>query len=213
MFCIKPMSSERVYLIGAGGHGKVVMDALLMSGIAIGDVCVRDSNQVIQPADFLGMVVTAPAVVADMKDQHFHVSVGNCKTRLRLYYEILAVGGVPLSVMHPRACVSRSASIAAGSFVAAMGVVGPSAVVGAGVIVNHGAVVDHDCVVGDFCHIAPNATLGGRVRIADSVLIGAGANVLPGICIGENAVIGAGAVVTRDVRAGEVCVGVPAERK
>lgn len=206
------MSIDYLYLIGAGGHGKVVLDALLMNGISIESLCVRDSNPAIQPVDFLGVVVNVPAVVTEIRNHYFHVSIGNCRTRMRLYHEILAVGGVPHSVMHPRSCVARSASIGAGSFVAAMGIVGPSARVGPGCIVNHGAVVDHDCVVGDFCHIAPNATLGGGVQIGDGVLIGSGANLLPGIRIGENAVIGAGAVVTRDVRAGDVCVGTPARK-
>ena len=206
------MPIECFYLIGAGGHGKVVLDALLISGISIENVCVLDSNPAIQPKDFLGVAVKVPTVIADMRNHHFHVSIGNCKTRMRLYHEILAVGGVPLSIMHPRACVSHFSNIGAGLFVAAMGIVGPSVKMGLGGIVNHGAVVDHDCVIGDFCHIAPNATLGGEVHIGDGVLIGAGANVLPGIFIGENAVIGAGSVVTRDIGAGEVWIGVPAKK-
>lgn len=40
--------------------------------------------------------------------------------------------------------------------------------------------------------------------------IGAGALLLPGVTVGERAVIGAGAVVTRDVPAGMIAVGVPA---
>ena len=30
-------------------------------------------------------------------------------------------------------------------------------------IINHAAVVDHDCSIGSYCHIAPNATVGGGV--------------------------------------------------
>lgn len=41
--------------------------------------------------------------------------------------------------------------------------------------------------------------------------IGANATILCGITIGENAMIGAGSVVTKDVPAGEVWVGNPAE--
>ncbi len=49
------------------------------------------------------------------------------------------------------------------------------------------------------------------VNVGDSVLIGAGASVLPGVSIGANAVIGAGAVVTCDVEANSVVAGVPAK--
>lgn len=49
-----------------------------------------------------------------------------------------------------------------------------------------------------------------RVVIDRNVWVGANATVVPGIRVGEGAVIGAGAVVTHDVPAGAVVVGVPA---
>jgi maltose O-acetyltransferase len=48
------------------------------------------------------------------------------------------------------------------------------------------------------------------VRLEESVWIGGGAILLPGICVGRNAVVGAGAVVTRDVPANTVVAGNPA---
>lgn len=47
------------------------------------------------------------------------------------------------------------------------------------------------------------------VRIEQNVWIGAGAILLPGVTIGENSVIGAGSVVTRDIPANVVAMGVP----
>jgi acetyltransferase-like isoleucine patch superfamily enzyme len=48
------------------------------------------------------------------------------------------------------------------------------------------------------------------IEIGRNVWIGTHAVILPGVSIGDNAVVGAGAVVTRDVAAGAVVVGVPA---
>lgn len=48
------------------------------------------------------------------------------------------------------------------------------------------------------------------IVISDSVWIGGGAILLPGVRIGQNAVVGAGAVVTRDVPANSVVAGNPA---
>jgi maltose O-acetyltransferase len=47
------------------------------------------------------------------------------------------------------------------------------------------------------------------ITIGDNVWLGGGATVCPGVTIGESSVIGAGTVVTRDVPAGVLVVGVP----
>lgn len=49
------------------------------------------------------------------------------------------------------------------------------------------------------------------VQIGEGAWIGAGAKVLDGVTIGDKAIIGAGAVVTRDVPAQAVAVGIPAK--
>ena len=48
------------------------------------------------------------------------------------------------------------------------------------------------------------------VRIRESAWIGAGATILPGVCVGRHAVVGAGSVVTKDVPDYAVAVGNPA---
>ncbi len=48
------------------------------------------------------------------------------------------------------------------------------------------------------------------VLIKESAWIGAGATILPGVCIGRHAVVGAGSVVTKDVPDYAVAVGNPA---
>jgi acetyltransferase-like isoleucine patch superfamily enzyme len=46
--------------------------------------------------------------------------------------------------------------------------------------------------------------------IGDRVIIGVGAQLLPGIVLGEGAVVGAGALVTRDVAPYDLVMGIPA---
>ena len=50
------------------------------------------------------------------------------------------------------------------------------------------------------------------VVIADNVWIGSGAVILPGVRLGTGCIVGAGAVVTVDVPANWIVVGVPARR-
>lgn len=204
------MLTKLIYLIGAGGHGKVVLDALLSADAQAYEVRVRDGAHKLQGQSLLGYRVEAPAIAAEMEGQLFHLAIGNGQARRRLFAELLAMSARALSVIHTASCVSRFARVGDGSFLAAQCVVAADATIGHSVIINHGAIVDHDCVVGDFSHIAPNAALGGGVVVGSGVLVGAGATILPGISIGDDAVIGAGAVVIANVNAGETWVGVPA---
>lgn len=203
------MRTESCLIIGAGGHGRVVLDALLQDAPGI-DVEVRDDSCSV--TNLLGLAVANPAIPAAPLIRPTHIAIGANRVRREMAQLILARGARLHTVVHPQASLSPHARLGAGTFVAAQAVVAPGATVGDGVIVNHGAVIDHDCRVGDWSHIAPGAVLGGGSTVGQEVLIGSGAVVLPGIKIGDHAVIGAGAVVTRDVIAGESRVGVPARK-
>lgn len=198
-----------IYVVGAGGHARVVVDALLAAGVAAARISVSDNDERLRGSLLLGIPVRVPALWPDMRDGWFHVAVGAGAVRQHLQEQLLALGARPLSVVHPAATVSPFATLGAAVFVAARALVAPQARLADGVIVNHGAVVDHDCEVGPFAHVAPNATLAGAVRIGCRALVGAGANVLPGVDIGDDAVVGAGGVVLNNVLAGHICVGVP----
>ena len=49
------------------------------------------------------------------------------------------------------------------------------------------------------------------VLIREYAWVGAGATILPGVCIGRHAIVGAGSVVTKDVPDYAVAVGNPAK--
>lgn len=53
--------------------------------------------------------------------------------------------------------------------------------------------------------------ISSPVFIGDDVWIGSGAIILPGVTIGHNSVIAAGSVVTRDIAANSLAMGVPAK--
>lgn len=206
------MSTDPLFLIGAGGHGLVVLDAVeraegTSQGVAIFD---QSESRIGQKA--LDLIVQRFNPAANIRGLRFHVCVGDNVTRARLFGVLAGAGGIPVTVIHPIATIAPSAVVGFGSFIAARGIIAPDAVVGAGVIVNHGTIVDHECTVGKFSHIAPGATLAGNVLIGERVMIGAGANILPGVRIGDDAIIGAGAVVTTDVPPRTTYVGVPARQ-
>lgn len=196
-------------VLGAGGHGRVVVDAAVRQGrwsaVSATD---RDADRC--SGELLpGVPLAAPEAVLPAATA-VHIAIGSAQAREA---QTQAVGQQRLAtVIHPHATVSPHAQIGAGCFIAAQSVVAPLAHLGVGVIVNHGAVIDHDARVGDFCHIAPNAVLGGGVLVGVRVLVGAGASVLPGVRICADTVIGAGSVVHDSIEQPGVYAGVPARR-
>ena len=205
------MPTEKIHLLGAGGHARVAIDALLRQGWARDRIRLWTESEA-QVGDSLDGVAIGRLAPATLAQADYHVCVGNNETRKRLHLLMAEVGARAISIAHPAAITALDVTIGAGSFIAAGAILGPNSTVGCCTIVNHGAVVDHDCIVGDFVHIAPGATIGGGVRVGSCTLVGAGANILPGIAVSEHSTIGAGAVLTGDVPAKSVFVGVPARR-
>jgi len=191
------------YIYGAGGHGKVVLDAM-QHGLVDCSGFIDDRAVGVNA----GLQVYSTSEIVANSAAYIHLAIGNCKIRERLAQTLGEFSF--FSVVHPNAVVAKSSKIGEGTFLAALAIIAPDASVGCHCIINHSAVVDHDCHVDDFVHIAPHVALGGGVKVGTGVLVGSGAIVLPGLEIGDYAIIGAGAIVTKNVTAGTTVAGNPA---
>jgi len=198
-------------IIGAGGHAKVVVDALLTSGDEV--LGLYDDN----PA-LLGVEpIPGVKVLGDTKDLPGRMemwkgmvilAVGENRMRFRLSQQFSVTYGVACA---PSAVLGRGVRIGKGSMILPSATVNIDTAIGEHVILNTSCSVDHDCVIGDFVHIGPGAHLGGGVVIGEGTFLGIGSSVIPGIRIGRWSVIGAGAVVTKDLPDNCTAVGVPAK--
>ncbi len=204
------MIPAEVYIVGAGGHGKVIAGALRELGIRV-DGFLDDTKAI--GSKFAGSrVIGKLDFVASLRVMPMIIGIGGNRDRCRVADDFSARGEklVWVTAVHPRAWVATSACLGAGSFVAGGASVSEDVKIGKQCIINTNASIDHDCTLGDFVHVACGATIAGGVSIGDGALIGAGATVLPGHSIGAWSIVGAGATVTRDVMAKTMVVGVPA---
>jgi UDP-perosamine 4-acetyltransferase len=196
-----------VYVVGASGHGKVVITTLQAAGASIAGVL--DDDPAKHGGSVLGVPILGSAEMAVDTGHPVLIAVGTNMTRKRIADRL--EGRVEwATAVHPAATVHGSVELAPGSAIFAGAVVQPDTVVGRHAIINTSASVDHDCRLGDFVHVAPGARLAGGVHLDDGVFVGIGATVIQGVRVGHWATLGAGAVAVCRIPAGVTAVGVPA---
>jgi len=199
----------KYFIIGAGGHAKVVLNAAFLSGMV--NIAIWDDDVNLLGQSLLGVNIQAPVDMKALLGEG-HIAVGCSRVRKKLSKQCKNLGLKLKIIIHPESSVAKTSMIGEGSFVAAQAVLAPNCSLEKCVIVNHGAIIDHDCIVGDFSHIAPNATLGGNVHIGKECLVGSSAVVLPGVIIADGVTIGAGSVVVSSIlQPGVTVMGAPAK--
>lgn len=177
-----------MYLYGASGHSKVIIDILESNHISIEGL--YDDNVLLH--ELLGYSVLR----ADNVKGPLIVSVGNNKIRRDIVNSLQINFGIAI---HPSAIISKRSIVGEGAVVMQGAIIQSCAKIGKHCIINTGVSVDHDCQVDDFVHISPHATLCGNVAVGEGSWVGAGTTILPGVKIGKWSVIGAGSVVSKDI--------------
>lgn len=190
-----------MYIIGAGGHGKIVAELARLNSLVISNFI--DENIAIAYKESLKVIHDFP-----LKTIAATIAIGNNLVRKRIAH---TYAYNYLKLIHPRANISSQITIGKGSVVIAGATINIDAVIGEHVIVNTNASVGHDCKIGDFVHVAPNAALGGNVVVGEGTHIGMGATVIQDVKIGKWCVVGAGAVVINDIPDGVMVVGNPSK--
>lgn len=179
--------SSGLLIVGAGGFGRSVADAVMSGSIHALAGFVDDRGPE------LGLVLGQPVLgriadLASLREQYslLIVAIGDNTRRRELCQRARAFGFSLATVVHPRAIVSTHAKLGAGTSIMVGAVIGTEANIGEGVIINAAAVVDHHAQVGDFAHLGVGACMAGGAAL--------------GACawLREGAVLRAGQVMAKD---------------
>lgn len=208
---------DGIFIIGAGGHGKVVADILRAAGQPAGgpvvgfiDADPSRTGQTVAGLPVLGPPNRLEHLARDYNAGRAVVAIGDNRARVELAAEIQRAGLELASAIHPSANLAGDATLGRGVVVCLGASVGAEASVGDLCIINTNASVDHECLLHRGVHIAPGTAIAGRVEIGEEAFVGIGASVIQCRKIGPRATVGAGAVVIRDVPADATVVGTPA---
>lgn len=204
------MLKDRLLIIGASGHGRVVAD-------------IAREMKIWQTIDFLDddLSVESPVainIIGRVSDAEKYISsydvcvaIGNNQIRRAIYETLIDLGASTPSLIHPSAILGDNVSIGGGTVIMAGTVINNSTIIGRGVIINTSSSIDHDNTIGDFVHISPGVSLAGTVTIGDNSWLGIGSVVSNNINICADVVLGAGTVVVEDIVEPGTYVGAPAK--
>lgn len=207
---------EKIVLVGAGGHCKVIIDIIKSTGIyeivgVTDKACDKEKFVLDVP------IIGDDSILDDLYKagvKNAFVCIGalqNIVVRDKIYNNLKNIGfNIPV-LIHKNAMVSPYANLAYGTCVMAGAIVNPGTIIQENCIVNTAAVIEHDCRIERNTHISPKACIAGAVNIGCNTHIGMGSSVIQGVYIGDNVIIGAGAVVIEDIVDNVVAVGIPSK--
>lgn len=193
-----------MYLYGASGHAKVIIEILEAQGIKIDSIF--DDNESITSLLNYPVQKFPEELVEDGK---FIISIGNNIIRKKIALALNVQFGVAI---HPKTAISERSIVGKGSVVMGGVTINVNTQIGKHCIINTNSSVDHDCNLEDFVHISPNVALCGDVYIGEGTHIGAGSVIIPGKKIGKYCIIGAGSVVIGNLEDYSLAVGNPCKK-
>lgn len=232
------ISERAVVETDAIGSGTRIGDfAVVRADVRLGDNVVIHPHVVVEPGvvigdgaevfpgTYLGKEPKGAGATARLPEFEKKVSVGaGC-----------VIG--PNAVIYYDVSIGDNTLIGDGASIREQCQIGSSCIVARNVTINYNAAVGDRTKIMDCTHVTGNCRVGDDVFISvlvgmtndnamgrkgyteasilgptieDGAMVGAKANLLPGVVIGRGAIVGAGAVVTKAVEAGTLVAGVPA---
>lgn len=203
------MLNNKIILCGYSGHGLVVADAITEAELPIqGYTDLNEKEKNPFGLRYLGTEYNLLDIYWK-EPYRFIIGIGDNTLRSKLASFICKSGGQLISVCHPGACISKTATIGKGTFISANAIINSLVFINQNCIINTGAIVEHECIISDNVHIAPAAVLAGNVQVGENSFIGANSVIKQGVKIGENVIVGAGSVVINDIPDNKKIVGNP----
>lgn len=199
---------DKIFLIGAGDHAKVVLSTLEECGFQC--VGIYDDNAGLRGKTLWCLPILGPvSEMPDTEETMAVIAIGDNRIRRAIRERFKNVCWPAL--LHPKGIVDSSVRIGEGTIIMAGCIIESDTIIGRQSIINSGCLLGHDTKVGDYCHAAPKSATGNSVTLEDGVLLGMGSLVRPYTTIARDVTVGMGSIVVKDIGPGGTWAGSPAK--
>jgi len=144
------MNSLPVIVLGAGGHARVLIDALLLNSVKLlGMTDVNHQSQSLLGVSYLG----GDDVIEKYSPSEINLvngigSVSQPYLREKIFNRFKALGYGFINVIHPSSIIAKDVKLGEGVQVMAGAIIHSGSQIGSNTIINTQASVDHDCRIG-----------------------------------------------------------------
>jgi len=202
---------NKLLIIGASGHGKVVADVAIKMD-RWSEISFLDDNEDIKSSMGIWVIGKVSDVSKYIDEYDIFIGIGNNAIRKDVHEKLEGISASIPTLIHPSAIIGEQVELGIGTVVMAGAVINCCTKIGKGCIINTGSTIDHDNVIEDFVHISPGVHLAGTVKVKQYSWLGIGSVVSNNVCITSRCLTGAGTVVVKDIVESGTYVGVPARR-
>lgn len=209
---------EKIIIIGAGGHAKVVIDIIeLQSNYEIIGIIAQEDEK---KKELFGYKIYKGdkylLTFYNKGIKNIAIGIGGYKSnslRKKIFNKVQKIGFNIPALIHPKAIVSSTAKIDDGSVIFAGVILNPEVQIRKNSIIATGSSIDHETIIEDHVLVSAGVTVGACTLIKEEVLVALGAKIISGVEIGSKALIASGAVVVNNINPETIVFGVPARSK
>ncbi len=202
---------DKLIIIGASGHGKVVADIAIKLN-QWQDIVFLDDDKFKKRCMGLKIEGNVASAFTYTKNADFFVAIGNNSIREEIQERLIFEKQSVISLIHPTAVIGSDVEIGYGTVVMAGVIINSSTTIGNGCVINTSSSIDHDNIIENYVHISPGVRTAGNVSIGKSTWLGIGSVVSNNITIYKNSIIGAGTIVIKDIAESGTYIGIPSRR-
>jgi len=199
-----------VYIIGAGGFSKQVVDILKMRNIPITGVfdnLLDKGSTYYYQYPIIDKIDNVKKYLK--KDSKLFCGIGDNQFRKNIIQDLPEE--LFINCISPLSNISLTSILGYGNYVGHFSNIISDSKLGNFNFINDGVCIGHDVTIGNYNHLSPHVCLGGYVSIKDINFLGTNSTVIPKINIGNNNIIGSNTNIIKSISDNNKLVGNPAK--